>query len=76
MNPIVTFIPSLLFLVKSILAFAFWTGLASAQPNKPNVIIFMADDMGIGDTSAYLGIKLMPTTEAIAKTLKLSLIHI
>jgi arylsulfatase A-like enzyme len=43
-------------------------GLASAQPNKPNVIIFMADDMGIGDTSAYLGIKLMPTTEAIAKT--------
>ena len=64
MNPILTFIPSLLFLVKSILAFAFWMGLASAQPSKPNVIIFMADDMGIGDTSAYLGVRLMPNTKA------------
>ena len=70
MNPILTFIPSLLFLVKSILAFAFWMGLASAQPSKPNVIIFMADDMGIGDTSAYLGINLMANTKPIAKTLK------
>jgi arylsulfatase A len=70
MNPIVTFIPSLLLLLKSILALAFWMGLASAQSNKPNVIIFMADDMGIGDTSAYLGIKMMPNNEAIAKTLK------
>lgn len=30
----------------------------------------MADDMGIGDTSAYLGVKLIPQTEAIGKTLK------
>ena len=45
-------------------------GLASAQPSKPNVIIFMADDMGIGDTSAYLGINLMANTKPIAKTLK------
>ena len=70
MNPIVTFIPSLLFLVKCILAFTFWMGLASARSNKPNVIIFMADDMGIGDTSAYLGINLMANTKPIAKTLK------
>tara|TARA_Y100000588_G_scaffold313036_1_gene339969 strand:+ start:174 stop:2282 length:2109 start_codon:yes stop_codon:yes gene_type:complete len=30
----------------------------------------MADDMGIGDTSAYLGINLMPNTKPIAKTLR------
>ncbi len=30
----------------------------------------MADDMGIGDTSAYLGVKLMPSAKPIAKTLK------
>ena len=27
--------------------------LASAEPLPPNVILFMADDMGMGDTSAY-----------------------
>ncbi len=42
----------------------------SAQPEKPNVVLFISDDMGIGDTSAYLGVKLMPDTEAIARTLK------
>ena len=42
----------------------------SAQPKKPNVILFMADDMGIGDTSAYLGVKLIPQADAIGKTLK------
>jgi hypothetical protein len=35
----------------------------SAQLKKPNVILFMADDMGIGDTSAYLGVKLIPQAE-------------
>ena len=44
-----------------------WLGTVTAQPKKPNVLIFMADDMGIGDTSAYLGIHLMPNTKAIAK---------
>ena len=47
-----------------------WLGMVTAQPKKPNILIFMADDMGIGDTSAYLGIHLMPSTKAIAKTLK------
>ena len=42
----------------------------SAQSKKPNIILFMADDMGIGDTSAYLGVKLMPSAKPIAKTLK------
>ena len=30
----------------------------------------MADDMGIGDTSAYLDINLMEVTEPISKTVK------
>lgn len=47
-----------------------WLGTVTAQPKKPNILIFMADDMGIGDTSAYLGIHLMPSTKAIVKTLK------
>ena len=37
---------------------------------KPNIIIFMADDMGIGDTSAYLEINLMEGTKPISKTVK------
>jgi arylsulfatase A len=57
-------------LSKTVLALVFWLSGATAQPKKPNVIIFMADDMGIGDTSAYLGINLMLNTKAIAKTLK------
>ena len=27
---------------------------ATTRPTKPNILIMMADDMGIGDTSAYL----------------------
>ena len=37
---------------------------------KPNIIIFMADDMGIGDTSAYLDINLMEGTKPLSKTVK------
>ena len=49
----------------------FFPFFASAgPPAKPNIIVFMADDMGIGDTSAYLGIKLLPSTQAITKTLR------
>ena len=44
------------------------------RPSKPNIIIMMADDMGIGDTSAYLGVRLNPTAPPIERTL--SLIHI
>ena len=41
-----------------------------AKDVKPNVVLFMADDMGIGDTSAYLGVKLTPVTKPIEKTLR------
>ena len=64
----ITILPALV--LKGVLFSTLWLGAISAQPKKPNVIIFMADDMGIGDTSAYLGIKLMPNTKAITKTLK------
>ena len=49
----------------------FLIGLISISGSqKPNIIIFMADDMGIGDTSAYLKIKLMEGTKPISKTVK------
>ncbi len=41
-----------------------------ARPAKPNIIIMMADDMGIGDTSAYLGIALSPESRPIQRTLR------
>ena len=40
------------------------------RPAKPNILIFMADDMGIGDTSAYLGVRLMKHTAPIDRTLR------
>ncbi len=43
---------------------------SAERPSKPNILIFMADDMGIGDTSAYLGTRLMENSEPIEKTLK------
>ena len=42
---------------------------SSAETTKPNIIVFMADDMGIGDTSAYLDLELIPGTEPLTKTL-------
>ena len=44
--------------------------LGAERPSKPNIIIMMADDMGIGDTSAYLGIRLSPKAPPIEKTLR------
>ena len=41
-----------------------------AQSNRPNILLFMADDMGIGDTSAYLGISLLPNSQPIEATLQ------
>jgi arylsulfatase A-like enzyme len=39
------------------------------RPAKPNIIIMMADDMGLGDTSAYLGVSLSHNTPPIQRTL-------
>src|SRR5205085_12372973 len=44
---------------------------AIADP-KPNVIVFLADDMGIGDTSAYLNQKLSSSSAPIDITVKTS----
>ena len=43
---------------------------AEERPAKPNIIIMMADDMGIGDTSAYLGVRLSPNAAPIERTLR------
>ena len=43
---------------------------AEPRPAKPNIIIMMADDMGIGDTSAYLGKALGPNAKPITRTLR------
>ncbi len=43
---------------------------ATSRPAKPNILIMMADDMGIGDTSAYLNVRLSPTSPPVRKTLK------
>ena len=42
----------------------------TGRPTKPNIIIMMADDMGIGDTSAYLGVSLNRTSPPIQRTLR------
>ncbi|TWU40583.1 sulfatase-like hydrolase/transferase [Novipirellula artificiosorum] len=41
-----------------------------SRPSKPNIIIMMADDMGIGDTSAYLGVRLSPSAPPNERTLR------
>jgi arylsulfatase A len=47
------------------------TGYAGeTRPAKPNIIIMMADDMGLGDTSAYLDVRLSPDSKPITKTLR------
>ncbi len=43
---------------------------ADERPAKPNIIIMVADDMGIGDTSAYLGVRLSPDAAPIERTLR------
>ena len=45
-------------------------GEAAERPAKPNIIVMMADDMGLCDTSAYFGKSLGPTAEPIARTLR------
>ena len=38
------------------------------RPAKPNIVLMMADDMGIGDTSAYVGVRLGAKAKPIALT--------
>ena len=45
-------------------------GEAAERPAQPNIVIMMADDMGLGDTSAYLGKSLGPNAKPIARTLR------
>ena len=42
-------------------------GDATGRPTKPNILIMMADDMGIGDTSAYLDVRLSPASPPVKK---------
>ncbi|MEE2935592.1 MAG: sulfatase-like hydrolase/transferase [Planctomycetota bacterium] len=44
--------------------------MAAERPLKPNIVIMMADDMGIGDTSAYLGVRLNLAVPPIERTLR------
>jgi arylsulfatase A-like enzyme len=53
------------------ICFNFWISLLLAEPkNKPNIVLFMADDMGLGDTSAYHNVSLITGAKPIGKTLK------
>ena len=40
-----------------------------SRPAKPNLVLVMVDDMGLGDTSAYKGIRLSENAKPIGKTL-------
>jgi arylsulfatase A-like enzyme len=53
------------------LGFNFCISLLQADPkNKPNIVLFMADDMGLGDSSAYQNKSLIAGSKPITKTLK------
>ena len=45
-------------------------GDATTRPMTPNILIMMADDKGIGDTSAYLNVQLSPGSPPVEKTLR------
>ena len=67
--PLTKWIPTLV--VSAALATCLASQLrAGERPSKPNIILMMADDMGIGDTSAYLGVRLSPDAAPIERTLR------
>lgn len=60
------------FLIPLVALFALATGAQAdeSRPARPNIIIMMADDMGLGDTSAYLGKTLALDAAPITRTLR------
>ena len=54
----------------SIFTLAVVCGADESGPEKPNIVIMMADDMGLGDTSVYLGKSLGPNSGPITRTLR------
>ena len=61
---------SRLILIFAVIQFLTLTATAANRPAKPNIILMMADDMGLGDTSAYLGARLMENAPPVAKALR------
>ena len=41
-------------------------GVDAARPSRPNIVLMMADDMGLGDTTAYMGVRFGPAGEPVA----------
>ena len=58
------------YLIPLVTLFGLATGAQAeeSRPARPNIIIMMVDDMGLGDTSAYLGKSLAPNAAPIART--------
>ena len=50
-----------------VLSFLLIGSVAAADP-RPNIVLMMVDDMGIGDTSAYLGKSLSENSTPIELT--------
>ena len=62
MSKFVPFLLSFIFVLK--------VAADNPRPDLPNIVFMMADDMGIGDTSAYLGRKASPHAGFVKKTLR------
>ena len=52
----------LLFTVFTFFIFSFYSSNAQTDPNQPNILLIIADDMGTDVTPGFLGGPLMPTT--------------
>ena len=56
------------FMIRILLSLLCGLSSANAANLKPNIVIIMVDDMGIGDTSAYLGKSLSERSAPIELT--------